>query len=61
MIKEEIIICGDCGGREFTASLPDYYDNPSIMLKCIKCESEVIVSLSTEIDVTWPGKREKAA
>lgn len=60
-MTNDIITCGDCGGREFTATLPDYYDNPTIVLRCVKCESEALVSLSTEIDVTWPGKLEKVA
>lgn len=59
-MTNEIIICGDCGGREFTASLPDCYDNLTISLRCVACKAGIDVSLSTEIDVMWPGKLEKS-
>lgn len=50
------IACGDCNGQEFNASLEEGYCPQKIILRCVKCGNDIDVALSTEIDVTWPGK-----
>lgn len=54
------IICGDCGGREFTANIPDHYGGPSVELHCIKCGADFSICVDVEIGVCGPGKVEKA-
>lgn len=59
-MTNETIICGDCGGREFTASIPHHYGGPSIELHCIKCGADSHVCVEVEIGVCDPGKVGKA-